>query len=64
MLSFIKVHPSAAFSRDHIKNELLKKRKRVYLYKNIIELHEQTIQVSSKIYVGSIFGFTLQRKKD
>ena len=32
--------------------------------KHIIEAHEQTIHVRSKIDVGSTFGFTLQCKKD
>jgi two-component system, OmpR family, phosphate regulon sensor histidine kinase PhoR len=32
--------------------------------KHIIEAHEQTIHVRSKIDVGSTFGFTLQSKKD
>ena len=32
--------------------------------KHIIEAHEQTIHVRSKIDVGSTFGFTLQHKKD
>jgi len=32
--------------------------------KHIIEAHEQTIHVRSKIDVGSTFGFTLQSKRD
>ena len=32
--------------------------------KHIIEAHEETIHVRSKIDVGSTFGFTLQSKKD
>ena len=32
--------------------------------KHIIEAHEQTIHVRSKIDVGSTFGFTLQSRKD
>lgn len=32
--------------------------------KHIIEAHDQTIHVRSKIDVGSTFGFTLQTKKD
>lgn len=32
--------------------------------KHIIEAHDQTIHVRSKIDVGSTFGFTLQSKKD
>jgi two-component system, OmpR family, phosphate regulon sensor histidine kinase PhoR len=32
--------------------------------KHIIEAHNQTIYVRSKIDVGSTFGFTLQSKKD
>ena len=32
--------------------------------KHIIEAHEQTIHVRSKMDVGSTFGFTLQSKKD